>query len=237
MKKTIIFLFLPLLLFLSGCPDKPGLLRVDSKDATAYSADLTYNFINNNDQDSGGTVVGISVRSHKASGSFAQEVVSGTSLEISPYTSFNGPTVVSGDVALKHSEIRLNVEQYLKGGKASIVLGGGFQSQGIELDIRNSILQDSTSIHVSTPLFLMAGLRYHPIDTLYVEYHMRMGLGANLTEQDSYGESNLLLCYSPVKQASLCGGYREIDLYITDWFRSDLEVNMKGPAAEMRLQF
>lgn len=237
MKCVITVCISSMLLLLAGCSDKPGLLRVDSRAATAYSADLTYNFFNKTYQDKGPTTIGVSARTHHMAGTFKQNIVAGDSVGITHQTTFNGPTTIIGDAELQHSELRVNGEFYTGGRKGSVVLGAGLLSQEVALDIKDASQQDRATTSIGVPFFLMAGYRYRPIENLYLELLVRMGINFAIFENASYSESNYSLCYSPIKQATLCGGYRGVSIYEESHTLSNLEMHMSGPVAELRFQF
>ena len=237
MKKLLISLLSSAVIVLAGCSDKPSLLRVDSTDATAYSADLTVNFYNKTHADKGPTTMGVGFRRQSMNGSFEHRVGAGDSVAISSDTTFNGPSLISGDAELQHSEIRFNSEFYPSGRSGSVILGAGMLFQEIQLDIQDATKQDNVAISTSIPLFMLAGYRYRPLDNLYLELSARMGLFSIVVENNSYSENNLAVCYSPLREATICGGYREVSIYDGSLFNSNLDMDLRGPAMELRLQF
>ncbi len=222
----------------SGCSvDTPVNIRAQDDNSTAYGAELSYTFYKKEHQDTGPTRVGVSVSHLRSDVLFTQNIRNGEFVEVAA-TTFNGPATLYGSADLSLTNYKMNFEGFVVDEAASLIGGVGFSRMQLDMELRTSSQSGSLNSE-PTSLFFYYGLRWYPISALYLELKDDFTITNARGDLEDYSFSNFLLsmCYSPLTEVSLCGGYRDWYLYNSAVNGSDVEMDLRGPVGEVRFNF
>ncbi len=238
MKIKLCIVAIAMVILSSGCSvDTPVNIRAQDDSSTAYGAELSYTFYKKEHQGKGPTRVSVSVSHHQSDALFTQKIRNGEFVKAGA-TTINGPETLYGSADLALSNYTMNLEGFIVDDAASLIGGVGFSSMKLDMDLLTSSQSGSLNSEPIS-LFFYYGLRWYPVSTLYLELKKDFTFTSARGDFEDYSFSNsmLALCYSPLTEVSLCGGYREWYLYSSAVNGSDVEMDLRGPVAKLKLNF